>query len=99
VRKVSLGELTPKPKKRPLSARERTRIERDNELRAALNEAASLPASEAVILEPKGNEKLSTLRMAMKRVLAAEPRDLNWGIRANAVVISKGHLPGRRTQR
>ena len=99
VRKVSLAELAPKPKARPLSPRQLAQLEREAEVRAALNEAASLPASEAVVLEPRDGEKLSTLRTSMKRVLAAEPRDLNWGIRGDALLISKGKLPGRRAGR
>ena len=99
VRKVSLAELAPKPKERPLSPRQLAQLEREAEVRAALNEAVSLPASEAVVLEPKDGEKLSTLRTSMKRVLAAEPRDLNWGTRGDALLISKGPLPGRRAGR
>ena len=95
VRKVSLAELAPKPKERKLSPRQLAQLEREDELRAALNEAAWLPASEVVVLEPREGAKLSTLRTSMKRVLAAEPRDLNWGVRGETLLITKGRLPGR----
>ncbi len=94
-RRTSLAEFAPKRKERKLSPRQLAQLERENELRAALNEAASLPASEVVVLEPKEGEKLATLRLSMKRVLTAEPRELNWGIRGNVLLITKGELPGR----
>ncbi len=61
-----------------------------------MNEAAALPASEAVAIELKPDQKMPTLRAAFARILAAEPRELNWGLRGTTILISKGHIPGGR---
>lgn len=95
VRKVTLDELEPKRKPREPSPRERARLAREADLRKALNEAATLPASEAMVVEPTGDEKLSTIRLSLKRLLEAEPRDLNWGVRGDRIIVSKGKLPPR----
>lgn len=96
VRKVELSEFEPRMKERKLSARQAAQLERFEEIRTALNEAASLPASQAVVIEIKDGQKLPTLRAAVDRVLKAEPRSLNWGVRGQSIVISKGPIPGRR---
>lgn len=95
MKKVELAALAPKPKERKLSPRQLAQLERDDEIRAALNEAATLPASQAVVIELKDGQKLPTMRAAISRVLKAEPRELNWGIRGLSIVISKGTIPGR----
>ena len=46
------------------------------------------------MLEPKDGEKLTALRTSMKRVLAAEPRDLNWGIRGGCPADQQGTAAG-----
>jgi hypothetical protein len=71
-------------------------MERDDEIRAALNEAATLPASQAVIIDSKEGQKLVTLRAAVDRIIKAEPRDLNWGVRGQKIVFSKGDIAGGR---
>jgi hypothetical protein len=95
VKKVELAELAPQPKDRQLTPRQLAQRERDDEIRAALNEAASLPASQAVVIDLKEGQKLPTMRAAIGRVLKADPRDLNWGVRGQSIVISKGKIPGR----
>jgi exopolyphosphatase/pppGpp-phosphohydrolase len=95
VKKVDMAELAPKPKERKLSPRQIATMERDDEIRAALNEAASLPASQAVVIDLKEGQKLPTMRAAFNRVLKTEPREINWGVRGNSIVISKGQIPGR----
>ena len=95
VKKVELSEFEPRAKERKLSLRQLAQLERDEEIRAALNEAASIPASQAVVIEPKEGQKLPTLRAAVARVLRTDPRDLNWGVRGLSIVISKGEIPGR----
>jgi hypothetical protein len=96
VKKVNLSDFEPEKKVKELSPRQRTVLERDDEIRAAMNEAAALPTSEAVAIELKPDQKMPTLRAAIARVMAAEPRELNWGIRGTTVLISKGPIPGRR---
>jgi hypothetical protein len=96
VKKIKLDDLEPQPKDRRLSPRQRAAMERDDEIKAALNEAASLPPSEAVVISLGDGQKMPTLRAAIDRILRAEPRKLNWGVRGNRIVISKGTIPGRR---
>jgi len=95
VKKVDLAELAPKPRERKLTPRQIAQQERENEIRAALNEAAALPASQAVVIDLQKGQKMPTLRAAIGRVLKAEPRELNWGVRGQSIVISKGTLPSR----
>lgn len=95
VKKVDLADLVPKPRERRLTPRQIAQQERENDIRAALNEAASLPASQAVVIDLKEGQKLPTLRAAISRILKDEPRELNWGVRGQSIVISKGKLPSR----
>ena len=96
VKRVDLSDLEPKAKERKLTPRQIARMERDDEIRSALNEAASLPASQAVVIDLPDGQKLPTLRAAVARVIGSEPRDLNWGVRGLSIVISKGAIPGGR---
>ena len=96
VKKMSLVELAPQRRERKPSPRQLAALEREREIKAALNEAASLPPSEAIVIELKEGQKMPTLRAAIVRVLKAEPRSLNWGIRGGRVVISRGAIPGGR---
>ena len=99
VKKVSLDMLRTEKPGRELSPRQRATLERDRELRAAINEAAALPASEAVAIELKEGQKMPTLRASLTRILNAEPRDLRFGIRGQTIYISKGDIPGGRGRR
>jgi hypothetical protein len=97
VRKIPLTELKPAERKvRELTPRQRERIERDEEIRNALNEAAAAPASEAVVIELKGDQKLPTMRAAVTRILRDEPREMNFGVRGRMLIFSKGSIPGGR---
>ncbi len=99
VRKLELAALEPRPKERALSPRQIAQMERDEEIRAAFNEAAALPTSQAVVIELKEGQKLPTLRAAVDRIFKADPRELNWGVRGRTIVISKGEIPGGRRRR
>jgi hypothetical protein len=97
VRKVALAELKPPERRvRELTPRQRERLERDEEIRNALNEAAAAPASEAVVIDLKGGQKLATLRAAVNRILSDEPREINFGVRGQSLIFSKGPIPGGR---
>jgi hypothetical protein len=98
VTRVDLSSLEPKVK-RKFSARQIAQMQRDDEIRMALNQAATIPESQAVVIGLKDGQKLPTLRAAIYRVLRAEPHDLNWGVRGQQIVISKGSIPGRRANR
>lgn len=95
VRNVDLADLVPKRRERKLTPRQIAQQEREIDIRAALNQAASLPATQAVVIDLKEGQKLSTLRAAISRMLKDEPRELNWGVRGQSIVISKGTLPSR----
>lgn len=96
VKRIPLSELKPpdRPKKE-LSPRQRAQLERDQEITSAINEAVAAPASEAVVIEVRSDQKLATLRAAVARILAAEPRQIRWGVRGPKIVFSKGEIPGR----
>lgn len=96
VKKVNLADFAPEPKVRELSPRQRAQRERDDELRAAFNEAAALPASEAVAIELTADQKIGTVRAAISKLMKAEPRDLRWAVRGTTILITKGDIPARR---
>jgi len=97
VKRINLADIAPTARKdRELTPLQRSRVERDDEIRQALNEAAALPASEAVSIDLREGQKLPTLRAAIIRILRDEPRDLNFGVRGRTVIISKGPIPGGR---
>ncbi len=96
IRRVALEDIAPKKAMRTETPRRRAIRERDEEIVVALNEATALPASEAVAIELRGDQKLSTMRAAVDRLLVAEKRDLNCGIRGTTIYISKGQIPGGR---
>jgi hypothetical protein len=93
---MPLTELVGAPKERKLSARQLASLERDKEIKSALNEAAALPASEVYVLNLSDGESLPNFRNAFVRIWRTEPRDLNVAGRdKNKVIISKGKLPGK----
>lgn len=96
IRTVALRDIAPEKATRTETPRRRAIRERDEEIVAAINEAMALPASAAVAIELRGDQKLTTLRAAVNRLLAAEKRDLNCGMRGTRIYISKGSIPGGR---
>lgn len=96
VKTVKLDELRPQASERKLSPRQIIAMQREKEIKAAIDEAAVLPASEAVVIQTRKNEKMSTVRAAVDRILKEDSRDLNWGVRGPRIVISRGTLPGKR---
>jgi hypothetical protein len=99
VKKVKLKDYVPVKKARELTPRQKAQLERDEELKKTFDEAAALPQSEAVVIEIRPDQKLPTIGAAITKLLKAEPRDLNWGIRGNAILISRGPIPGGRRPR
>jgi hypothetical protein len=97
VKKIALAEIAPqKPTLKTETPRQRATRERDEEIVAIFNEAAALPASEAIAIELRGDQKLPTMRAAINRLLIAEGRDLSYGVRGTTIYISKGNIPGGR---
>jgi hypothetical protein len=93
---VALDSIRPQPRARPETPRQRAIRERTEDIRAACNIAAAAPSSLAVPIKPKPGQKLATLRLAVGKLMAAEKRDLNWGVRGDVIYISKGKIPGGR---
>ena len=93
---VALDSITPKPRVRPETPRQRSIRERTEDIRAACNIAAAAPASLAVPIKLKPGQKLATLRLAVGKLMDAEKRDLHWGVRGDTIYISKSHIPGGR---
>jgi hypothetical protein len=93
---VALDSIKPEPRVRRETPRQRAIRERTEDIRAACNIAAAAPASLAVPIKLKPGQKLATLRLAVGKLLAAEMRDLHWGVRGETIYISKGQSPGRR---
>ena len=96
VKTVELADYAPARKQRELTPRQKAQRERDDELKSVLNQAATLPPSEAVAIEIRGGQKLPTVRAALAKLLKSEPRSLNWGVRGDAILISRGPIPGGR---
>lgn len=96
VKRIDLSDYAPEARERALSPKQRAQRERDDEFRAAFNEAAALPASEAVAIDIKPDQKMATLRAAITRLMKNEPRDLKWGVRGSTIIITKGSIPPRR---
>lgn len=97
VKKVALADIAPqKISTKTETPRQRAIRERDEEILATFNEAAALPASEAVAIELRADQKLPTMRAAINRLFVAEGRGLNYGVRGTTIYISKGDIPGGR---
>lgn len=93
----ALEDLKPTPRKpKELTPRQRAQLERDDEIKAAINEAAVKPASEWAGFELKDDQKLPTMRAAVLRILKTENRDINFAVRGRTFIFSKGDIPGRR---
>ena len=72
VRKAGRAELGPRPKTKH-SPRAVAAARRVEQLRRALNLAATQPTSHVVLIEPDGAERLSTIRAALARIMKDEP--------------------------
>ena len=97
VKRVALADIVPqKATLKTETPRQRATRERDEEIVATFNEAAALPASEAIAIELRGDQKLPTMRAAINRLLVAEGRDLSYGVRGTTIYLSKGNIPGGR---
>lgn len=96
IRRVPLSELEPVRTAHELTPRQKAMIERDAEIRRALNEAAVLPQAMAIVVDLRDGQKLATMRAAVNRILTDEPRDLNFGVRGTSLVFSRGEIPGGR---
>lgn len=97
IRDAKPEELAPKVRRpRALSPRQLAIQKRDQAVVKLLNEIAVGPQSAIKKIELEDGEKLVTIRAAVARQLKAHPADINMGVRAGAIFLSRGPIPGGR---
>ena len=90
IRDAKPEELAPKSRKpRALSPRQLAIQKRDQAIVKLLNEIAVGPQSAIKKIELEDGEKLVTIRAAVSRQLKAHPADINMGVRAGAIFLSR----------
>ncbi len=92
---IPIESLIVPAKPKELSPRQRAIVERDEEIRRAVNEAAVAPASQAIPITPRPDQKLTTLRAAIRRIAKEAGSTVNVGVRNDTIYLSRGSLPGR----
>ncbi len=97
IRAAKLEELAPKPRERALSPRQLAALQREEEIRKALARLKSVEDLIAIELDPA--DKVPTMRLAVKRVIAAHRPDVNMAIRGRTIYLSTAALPGARRGR
>ncbi len=97
IRAAKLEELAPKPRERALSPRQLAALQREEEIRKALARLKSDQDVIAIELDPA--DKVPTMRLAVKRVIAANRPDVNMAIRGRTIYLSMAALPGARRGR
>ncbi len=97
IRPAKAEELTPKPKDRAPSPRQLAAMQRDEEIRKALVRLKSDEDILALELDPA--EKVPTMRIAVKKAIAAHRPGTNMAVRGRTIYVSTGVLPGSRRGR
>lgn len=97
IRAAKMEELVPKPRERALSPRQLAALQREEEIRKALGRLKSDEDIVAIELDPA--DKVPTMRLAVKRVIAAHRPEVNMAIRGRTIYLSTAHLPGARRGR
>ena len=92
---VPIASLAAPVRPRQLSPRQRAILERDEEIKRVVNEAAVAPESTAIPVRPRLDQKLTTLRAAITRVVKETGSAVNVGVRGDTIYLSRGSLPGR----
>ena len=97
IRDAKPEELAPKPRKaRALTPRQLAIQKRDQAILKTLNEIAVGAMSGIKKIELEEGEKLVTIRAAVTRQLKAHPAEINMGVRAGAIFLSRSAIPGGR---
>ncbi len=92
IRAAKFEELAPKT--RVPSPRQLAALQREEEIRKAL---VRLRTDEDILaLELDAAEKIPTMRLAVKRALAAHRPDVHMAIRGRTIYVSLAKLPGSR---
>jgi hypothetical protein len=92
---VNIDELV-KPRERQLSARQLALVERAEEIRRALNEVATAPASQAFPIVARDGQKIANLRAAITKQIKVDGRAISLSVRGNTIYLSRGKLPRSR---
>jgi hypothetical protein len=94
IRPAKIEELAPQPKERALSPRQLAALQREEEIKKALVRLKSDEDILAIELDPA--EKVPTMRIAVKKAIAAHRPGTSMAIRGRTIYISTGPLPGGR---
>ncbi len=94
IRSAKIEELAPKPKERALSPRQLAALQREEEIRKALIRLKSDEDILAIELDPA--EKVPSMRVAVKKAVAAHRPGVNVAVRGRTIYLSTGKLPGGR---
>jgi hypothetical protein len=92
---VPIESLAAPVRPRQLSPRQRAILARHEEIKRVVNEAAVAAESMAIPVRPRPDQKLSTLRAAIARVVKETGSAVNVGVRGDTIYLSRGSLPGR----
>jgi hypothetical protein len=94
IRSAKLEELQPKPRERALSPRQLAALQREEEIRKALGRLKG--DDDIIAVELDKDEKVPTMRAAVKKAIAAHKPGANMAIRGRTIYLSTGKLPGGR---
>ena len=93
---VNIDDLA-KPKERALTPRQLALIERAEEIKRALNEVATAPASQAFPIVARDGQKIANLRAAITKQIKADGRAISLSVRGTTIYLSRGKLPRSRS--
>jgi hypothetical protein len=93
IRAAKIEELTPKPRERAISPRQLAALQREEEIRKAL---ARLKGDDILALELDPAEKVPTMRIAVKKAIAAHRPGTHMAVRGRVIYIASIPLPGGR---
>lgn len=91
IRPAKIEELA--PAQRALSPRQLAAMQREEEIREALDQLKSDKDILAIELDPA--DKVPTMRLAVKRAIERHKPGTNMAIRGRTIYLSTGALPGR----
>ena len=94
IRSAKIDELKPTQRERALSPRQLAALQRDEELKKALARLKTDDDIIAIELDPA--EKMPTMRIAVKKAIAAHRPGTYMAVRGRTIYVSAGKLPGGR---
>jgi hypothetical protein len=95
IRTAKFEELS--PKNREMSPRQLAAFQREEEIRGALGQLHTEEDILAIELDPA--EKIPTMRLAVKRAIAAHSPDAHMAIRGRTIYLTMATIPGGRIGR